>query len=143
MPAPNSCTRWWSTTSSTNCGSPYSRSYSGPASASSARSAPRNPCDSSTPAPLVTASPSSPTSLPETPSPLRRRRPARAYASAHLAPPQARGCRSTGSATDAVADMGGLRGVDHPDDLQFDPRRQDVEQPTTTAKQHRDLMDLQ
>src|SRR5215212_7601515 len=47
------------------------------------------------------------------------------------------------SATDAVADVGGLRRVDHPNDLQLDPRRQDVEQPTATTEQHRDLMDLQ
>ncbi len=39
--------------------------------------------------------------------------------------------------------MSGLRGVDHPNDLQFDPRRQHVEQPTTTAEQHRDLVILQ
>jgi hypothetical protein len=37
---------------------------------------------------------------------------------------------------DAVADVGGLRRIDHPDDLQLDARRQHVEQ-------HRDLMDLQ
>ena len=42
------------------------------------------------------------------------------------------GCWSTGSATDAVADVGGLRRVDHPNDLQLDARRQrSVDLPTT------------
>src|SRR5579859_4727561 len=50
--------------------------------------------------------------------------------------------RSAGSATDAVADVGGLRRVDHPDDLQLDPRRQHLEQPTAATEQHRDLMNL-
>jgi dihydrofolate reductase len=44
------------------------RSCSGPARASSARPATRNPCASSTPRPSVTASSSSPTSASETPS---------------------------------------------------------------------------
>src|ERR1022692_2184652 len=48
-----------------------------------------------------------------------------------------------GSATDAVTDVGGLRCVDHPDDLQLDTRRQQLEQPVATAEQHRDLVDLQ
>src|SRR3712207_3135561 len=34
---------------------------------------------------------------------------------------------STGSAAHAVADVGGLRCVDHPDDLQLDARRQHLE----------------
>jgi hypothetical protein len=37
------------------------------------------------------------------------------------------------SATDAVADVGGLWRVDDPNDLQLDLRRQDVEQPTATT----------
>ena len=41
---------------------------------------------------------------------------------------------STGSATDAVADVGGLRRVDHPNDLQLDQRRQHVEQPAATGR---------
>lgn len=45
-------------------------------------------------------------------------------------------------ALDAVADVGSLRRVDHPDDLQLDARRQHLEQPTATAEEHRDLMDL-
>src|SRR5260370_3494997 len=49
---------------------------------------------------------------------------------------------STGLAADAIADVGGLRRVDHPDDLQLHPRRQHVEQPTATTEQHRDLMNL-
>jgi hypothetical protein len=44
-----------------------------------------------------------------------------------------RGRWSTGSATHAVADVGGLRCVDHPYDLQLDQRRQDVEQPSCNA----------
>jgi hypothetical protein len=48
-----------------------------------------------------------------------------------------------GSATDAVANVGGLRRVDHPDDLQLNARRQQLEQPTATTEQHRDLVDLQ
>jgi hypothetical protein len=50
---------------------------------------------------------------------------------------------STGSATDAVADVCGIRRVDHPNDLQLDLRRQHVEQSTATAEQHRDLVNLQ
>jgi hypothetical protein len=46
-------------------------------------------------------------------------------------------------APDAIADVGGLRGVDHPHDLQRDARRQHVEQSSTSAEEHRDLMDLQ
>src|SRR5918997_3205063 len=49
---------------------------------------------------------------------------------------------ATGLATDAVADVGGLRRVDHPDDVQLDLRRPLVEQPSATTEQHRDLMDL-
>ncbi|MFD9664739.1 hypothetical protein ACFWAY_24450 [Rhodococcus sp. NPDC059968] len=45
--------------------------------------------------------------------------------------------------TEAVADMGGLRRVDHPNDLQLDARGQYLARSTTTAEQHRDLMDLQ
>jgi hypothetical protein len=44
-----------------------------------------------------------------------------------------RGRRSTGSATDAVMDVCGLRRVNHPNDLQLDARRQHLEQPTATA----------
>jgi len=40
----------------------------------------------------------------------------------------------TGSATDAVADVGSLRCVDHPNDLQLHARRQQIEQPTTTTE---------
>lgn len=47
------------------------------------------------------------------------------------------------SATDAVADVCGIRCVDHPNDLQLDARRQHLELPSATAQQHRDLMDLQ
>ena len=50
--------------------------------------------------------------------------------------------RDPGSATDAVADVGGLRCVDHPDYVQLDGRRQDVEHPESLAQQHRDLVDL-
>jgi hypothetical protein len=50
---------------------------------------------------------------------------------------------AAGSATDAVADVGGIRRVDHPNDLQLDTRRQHLEQPTATAEQHRDLVNLQ
>ena len=49
----------------------------------------------------------------------------------------------SGSAADAVADVRGLRRVDHPHDLQLDARRQPLEQPSATTEQHRDLMDLQ
>ncbi|HEY6409984.1 MAG TPA: hypothetical protein VIY29_21210 [Ktedonobacteraceae bacterium] len=45
-------------------------------------------------------------------------------------------------APDAVADMGGLRRVDHPDDLQLDARRQHLEEPSATAEEHRDQVDL-
>jgi hypothetical protein len=48
-----------------------------------------------------------------------------------------------GSATDAVAEVGGIRRVDHPNDLQIDPRGQDIEQPTATAEEYRNQMDLQ
>ena len=51
--------------------------------------------------------------------------------------------RSTGSAADAVADVGGLWCVDHPNDLQLDARPQHLEQPTTATEQHWDLVDLQ
>src|SRR6266700_6745017 len=47
-----------------------------------------------------------------------------------------------GSATDAVADVCGLRRVDYPDDLQLDTRRQHLEQSAASAKQHRDLVEL-
>ena len=47
-----------------------------------------------------------------------------------------------GSATDAVADVCGLRRVDHADDLQLDARRQHLEQPTATTEQHRNLVYL-
>jgi hypothetical protein len=47
---------------------------------------------------------------------------------------------STGSATDAVAQVCGLRRVDHPNDLQLHARRQHLELPTATPEQHRDLM---
>ena len=50
---------------------------------------------------------------------------------------------STGSATDTVADVGGVRRVDHSNDFQLDSRRQHLEQPTPTTEQHRDLADLQ
>jgi hypothetical protein len=50
---------------------------------------------------------------------------------------------SAGSAADAVADVCGLRRVDHPNDLQLDVGRRDVEQPTATTEQHRNQMDLQ
>ena len=43
----------------------------------------------------------------------------------------------------ALADVGGLRGVDHPHDLQLNARRQHVEQSSTSAEEHRDLVDLQ
>ena len=39
--------------------------------------------------------------------------------------------------------MRGLRRVDHPNDLQLDARRQQLEQPTASAEQHWDLVDLQ
>ncbi len=61
----------------------------------------------------------------------------------HPDQPQPRGRWSTCSATDAVADVCGLRRVDHPNDLQLDARRQHLEQPTATTEQHRDLVDLQ
>ena len=57
--------------------------------------------------------------------------------------PQPAGGGPPGSAADAVADVGGLRRVDHPGDLQLDPRRQGIEQPEALAEQHRDLVDLQ
>ena len=57
--------------------------------------------------------------------------------------PQPKGRWSTGSPADAVADVCGLRCVEHPDDLQLDARRQHLEQPTSTTKQHGNLMDLQ
>src|SRR5690242_19731937 len=47
------------------------------------------------------------------------------------------------STADAVGDVGGVRWVDHLGDLQLDARRQHVEQPTTTAEQHRNLVALQ
>jgi len=43
----------------------------------------------------------------------------------------------------AITDVGGLRRVNHPNNLQLDLRRQLVKQPTTTTEQYRDLMDLQ
>jgi hypothetical protein len=48
----------------------------------------------------------------------------------------ARHAEPPGSATDAVTDVGGLRCVDHPDDLQLDTRPQQLEQPVATAEQH-------
>src|SRR4051812_10471853 len=50
--------------------------------------------------------------------------------------------RVAGSATDAVANVGGLGCVDHPKDRQLDTRRQHLEQPAATTEQHRDLVDL-
>src|SRR5215218_5409901 len=47
---------------------------------------------------------------------------------------------STGSATDAVAQVCGLRRVDHPNDLQLHAGRQHLELPTAAPEQHRDLM---
>jgi hypothetical protein len=47
------------------------------------------------------------------------------------------------SATNTVADVGGLWRVNHPHNLQFDARRQHVEQSTSAAEQQRDLTDLQ
>src|SRR5207237_3228666 len=41
---------------------------------------------------------------------------------------------AAGSATDAVADVCGLRGVDHPDDLQLDARRQHLDQSAATTE---------
>jgi hypothetical protein len=38
--------------------------------------------------------------------------------------------------------VGGLRCVDHSDDLQLDPRRQYVEQPAAAAEQYGDLVDV-
>ena len=55
---------------------------------------------------------------------------------------QARGQRLT-SATEAIADVCGLRGVDHSNDLQLDPRRQQIEQSAPATEQHRDLVDLE
>jgi hypothetical protein len=49
---------------------------------------------------------------------------------------------STGSATHAVADVGRLRRVDHPNDLQLDARRQLLEQPTSATEEHGGLVDL-
>jgi len=43
----------------------------------------------------------------------------------------------------AVSDVCGLRGVDHPNDLQLNPFRQQFEKAAPSAKQHRDLVDLQ
>ena len=43
---------------------------------------------------------------------------------------------SIGSATDAVADVCGLRRVDHPNNLQLEAHRQHLEQPTVTTEQH-------
>ena len=50
---------------------------------------------------------------------------------------------STGSATDAVAQVCGLRRVDHPNDLQLNARLQHLKLPTATPEQHRDLMNYQ
>src|SRR5204862_6316229 len=47
------------------------------------------------------------------------------------------------SAPDAIADMGRVRRVDHPDDLQLDARRQYLEQPAPGTEQHPALVDLQ
>ena len=57
--------------------------------------------------------------------------------------PQPAGGGPPGSAADAVADVGGLRRVDHPGDLQLDVRRQGVEQPEPLTEQHRELVNLQ
>jgi hypothetical protein len=46
-------------------------------------------------------------------------------------------------ASDAVADVSGLRRVDHPNDLQLDVRRQHLEEPSATTEEHRHLMALQ
>jgi hypothetical protein len=50
---------------------------------------------------------------------------------------------STGSASNAIADVGGLRRVDHSNDLQLDPRRQHLKQPAATTEQHRDLVNVE
>src|SRR2546428_12939595 len=63
--------------------------------------------------------------------------------STHPDQPQPRGRWSTGSATNAVVDVCGLRRVDHPNDLQLDARRQDLELPTATTEHHRDLVNYQ
>src|ERR1700730_16200989 len=47
------------------------------------------------------------------------------------------------SATDTVTDVGGVRGVDHANDLQLDPRRQQFEESAAATEQHRDLVNLQ
>src|SRR5262245_61241518 len=47
------------------------------------------------------------------------------------------GCTGVGSVVDAVADVGGLRSIDHPDDVQLDQGRQLVEQAAAPAEQDR------
>ena len=47
---------------------------------------------------------------------------------------ESRGVRSSAHSTHAVAAVGGLRCVDHPDDLELDARRQRVEHPSTTTE---------
>src|SRR5262249_16151949 len=74
------------------------------------------------------------------PSQSRRPRLALSHRASH---PTAQGWRANGSAPDAGADVGRLRRVDRPNDLQLDARRQDVEQPAATTEQHRDQVDLQ
>src|SRR5712671_7380342 len=51
--------------------------------------------------------------------------------------------KPAGSATDAVADVCGLRCVDDANDLQLDSRRQQLEKPAAATEQHRDLVNLQ
>jgi hypothetical protein len=52
-------------------------------------------------------------------------------------------CWSTTSATDAVADVGDIRCVDHPHDLQLDSAGQLVDEPATGSEQHRVQVNLQ
>ena len=47
------------------------------------------------------------------------------------------------SGDSAVSDVCSLRGVDHSNNLQLNPRRQQVKKTSPTAEQHRDLVDLQ
>ena len=63
-------------------------------------------------------------------------------AATHPDLPRRRGRNSAGSATDAVADVGGLRRVDYPDDFKLDTGRQHLKQPPASTEQHRDLMHL-
>src|SRR5215472_8167774 len=56
--------------------------------------------------------------------------------------PSGLACGGVGSVVDAVADVGRLRGIDHPDDVQLDQGRQLVEQAAAAAEQDGDLVDL-